>query len=229
MSLLRNKGSQPAPSQPAPAPAGGLQMRKVTKGDQVLLTKKSAAGDDFTLITTWGDKDYDLYALVEYMDGHVETVSCFGTDAAPKSFTTRTNDGSVVHVSGDETAYSVDAPQEVISVHLNPQIRCVVPVVYSAQNSGQGSFYRYRVSTFVVRGKHQTVPHDGSAEMVSIEAVEANRDDQVYTFVPAVIHNGPNGATIEAVELYSRRNSENRPQVRDGVVTMDAGPRNAYK
>jgi tellurite resistance protein TerA len=64
---------------------------------------------------------------------------------------------------------------------------------------------------------------------VAVEAVNANRDDNVYTFVPAVIHIGREGARIEAVELYSRRGSELRPTVSGGVVTMDSGEENSNK
>lgn len=223
----------PTPAASAPAATGGLLTTKktVTKGQSALLVRKSSGGDDFTLITTWGEKDYDLYALVEYRDGHVEVVSCFGTIRQPRRFSLKTEDGAVVHVSGDQTAYGSGRtlPQEVITIHMTPKIKCVVPVVYSAKNSGTGSFRRYRVSTYVIRGGHQVVPTNPDTEMVAVDAVDANRDDHVYTFVPAVIHNGPEGARIEAVELYSGPNSELRPTVTNGVVSMDSGEENSSK
>ena len=198
----------------------------LTKGNRVSLSKSS--GGVYTLITAWGSKDYDLYALVEYTDGHVEVVSCFGTLRRPHDFSTRTKDGAVVHVSGDKTANGSDLPQEVMTVTLNPNIRCVVPVVYSAKNSGAGSFHRYNVSTYVIEGNHEEVPTDGTA-MIRVEAVDASRDEHVYTFVPAVIHNKPTGAELEGVELYSRKSSELRPIVTDGKVTMDGGEENSNK
>lgn len=216
----------------APAGTGGLLTTKktVTRGQSALLVRKSGAGDEFTLIAAWDEKDYDLYALVEYLDGHVETVACFGTMRRPDNFSTRTSDGAVVHVSGDKTAYADDLPQEVISIKVTPKMRCIVPVVYSAKNSGVGSFYRYKVSTYVIRGNHRVVPKDDSGvEMVHVDAVDANRDEHVYTFVPAVIHITPEGASIEAVELYSRLGSELRPTVRNGKVSMDTGEENSGK
>ena len=217
------------PPASAPAANGLLLTKKVVKGQSELLVRKSSSGDEFTLITTWGEKDYDLYALVEYTDGHVETVSCFGTMRRPHDFSLKTSDNAVVHVSGDKTAYGDDLPQEVITIRATPKMRCIVPVVYSAKNSGTGSFHRYRVSTYVIRGTHREVPRNNSAEMVHVDAVDANRDDHVYTFVPAVIHISPEGARIEAVELYSRRNSELRPTVKNGKVSMDAGEENSGK
>ncbi len=211
------------PTAPA-ASASGVSL--VKKGQRVSLEKTPSGV--YTLITAWGEKDYDLYALVEYVDGHVEVVSCFGTVNSPLDFSTRTSDDAVIHVSGDKTAYGDDLPQEVMTVQLNPNIKCVVPVVYSAKNSGTGSFRRYKVSTYVIEGQHDVVPQDNT-KMVSVEAVDASKDDNVYTFVPAVIHNGPSGAELEAVELYSRRSSELRPTVTNGTVTMDSGEENGNK
>ena len=214
-----------------PAAGGGLLTTKktITQGQSALLVRKQSSGDEFTLITTWGEKDYDLYALVEYIDGKVETVSCFGTMRYPNRFSLKTVDGAVTHVSGDQTAYDQDLPQEVISIKVTPKMRTIVPVVYSAKNSGVGSFHRYKVSTYVIRGNHSVVPKGDSAEMIAVDAVNANRDDNVYTFVPAVIHITSEGARIEAVELYSRRGSELRPTVQNGRVSMDTGEENSGK
>lgn len=232
----KNEATTTAPA-PAPTPtsapsaAGGglLTTKKITQGQSALLVRKQSSGDEFTLIATWGQKDYDLYALVEYLDGHVEVVSCFGTMRHPKRFSLKTEDGAVSHVSGDKTAYGQDLPQEVITIKATPKMRCIVPVVYSAKNSGTGSFHRYGVSTYVIRGNHSVVPKDNSAEMVAVEAVNANRDEHVYTFVPAVIHITAEGARIEAVELYSARGSEFRPTVKNGKVSMDTGEENSGK
>lgn len=213
-----------ATTESEPTASGSINL---TKGNAVSLSKGS--GGCFTLITKWGEKDYDLYALVEYTDGHVETVSCFGTMRNPKGFSLKTDDNAVVHVSGDKTAYGQNLPQEVMSVRLNPQIRCVVPVVYSAKNSGTGSFRKYRVDTFVIPGTHKVVPQS-TAGMVEVLAVDANPDNNVYTFVPAIIDNSnPNNPQLIAVELYSRPSSEFRPTVKNGVVRMDSGEENGTK
>ncbi len=225
---LFKKESQGATAVAAPptAPASSAGVSLVKKGQRVSLEKTPSGV--YTLITTWGKKDYDLYALVEYVDGRVEVVSCFGTLSSPLDFSTRTSDDAVIHVSGDKTAYGDDLPQEVMTVRLNPDIKCVVPVVYSAKNSGVGSFRKYKVSTYVIEGQHDVVPQDNT-KMISVEAVDASKDNNVYTFVPAVIHNGPNGPELEGVELYSRRNSEYRPTVSNGSVTMDSGEENGNK
>jgi hypothetical protein len=227
-----NVTTAPAPTTSTPPASGGglLTTKKtITQGQSALLVRKQASGDEFTLIAAWGQKDYDLYALVEYVDGHVEVVSCFGTVKHPKRFSLKTEDGAVSHVSGDKTAYGQDLPQEVIAIKVTPKMRTIVPVVYSAKNSGTGSFHRYGVSTYVIRGNHSVVPTNDSAEMIAVDAVNANRDDNVYTFVPAVIHISAEGARIEAVELYSRRGSELRPTVKNGKVSMDSGEENSDK
>ncbi|HVI69737.1 MAG TPA: hypothetical protein VM581_04760 [Magnetospirillaceae bacterium] len=208
-------------------PPGVINLTKESGG--IKLTKDT--GDVFSIIARWGRKDYDVYALVEYVDGHVEVVSCFGTTDAPHDFSMRTKDGAVVHVSGDKATSDhggADLPQEVIRVTLNSNIRTVVPVVYSAKNSGTGSFKRYGVSTYVIAGAHDTVPQS-APQMLRVEAVNASNNDNVYTFVPAAIINGPDGAQLLPLELYSRGGSELRPTVQNGRVSMDSGKENAAK
>lgn len=198
------------------------------KGQKVTLEKRPDGL--YTLIARWGRKDYDLFGLVEYYDGHDETVSCFGTTAHKRRFSMRTKDGAVIHITGDQATSDSggpDLPQEIIHVRLNDKIKAIAMVVYSAKNSGVGSFHDYRVSTYVAEGLHQDVPTSGTR--VSIEAADANRDEYVYTLVPVVIHNTPAGPVVEAVELYSKPHSEQRPVLRDGRVTMDEGPENAKK
>ncbi|MGH9188568.1 MAG: TerD family protein, partial [Acidimicrobiales bacterium] len=70
--------------------------------------------------------------------------------------------------------------------------------------------------------------------VVTIAATNAESNDRIYTCVPGIIRNTPEGVVIEAVELYSEPNSENRPKLvlnaDDTVrVSMDAGPKNDYK
>jgi hypothetical protein len=71
---------------------------------------------------------------------------------------------------------------------------------------------------------------NGAGDVVAISSENASNDDRVYTCVPAIIRQDGNEVAVDAVELYSQRNSEDRPLVNDdGTVTMDKGPRNAYK
>jgi len=210
------------------APAGTVSL---VKGKTISLTKATTPGGDFwTLIARWTERDYDLYALVEYQDGHVEVVSCFGTLQRPKDFSLSTKDGAVKHVTGDKVAKpgQPDEPWEAIQVQFNDNIRCVVPVVYSAKNSGTGSFAQYGVDTFVLQGRYERVPPSAPHSVVVL-AENANVDRNVYTYVPVVIHNDPAGPRLDPVDFYSRRNSENRPTVHHGVVTMDNGPENGNK
>ncbi len=103
-----------------------------------------------------------------------------------------------------------------------------MPVVYSAKNSGVGSFHEYQVGTYIMEGLHNVVGNVRNS--VAIDPADANRDRNVYTLVPAIIHNDPtNGPRVEAVELYSRPGSELHPTVQNGKVSMDTGPENSDK
>ena len=111
-----------------------------------------------------------------------------------------------------------------MEIVLDDSVAAVVPVVYSAQSNGTGSFRRYQVSTTVTNG----------TDSVTIDARDANDADDVYSLVPAVIYHHPEGAVVERVERYSEPGSERRPAVSlaaDGSVTvaMDRGPENDYK
>ena len=70
----------------------------------------------------------------------------------------------------------------------------------------------------------------GGGDTVTIDASNASADDAVFTCVPGIIINDPDGVRIQFLELYSAQGSENRPVV-DGelIVKMDAGPVNAFK
>jgi len=193
---------------------------------------------EFSLICHFGDRDYDAAAHVEYWDGHVEVVSTYGTIGNPRGWSTQTQDGAVVHVTGDQTTMGVrrqrGGAQEVIHIRLHPGIRAVMPWVYSAKKSGAGSFAEYQVGTYVVKGLTEDIPRPGSnATAVSVPPANACTDRNVYTLVPCVIHNTPEGARVEFVEKYSHsgggRRAELRPELRDGKVYMDAGPENDDK
>ncbi len=176
-----------------------------------------------TVTISWPDTtDYDVYALVQYTDGHTETVSQFGTKE-DKKFTAITSDGAVKHLGDVKRgggAGKKGLADEVIEIALNPSIVRIVPVAYSAQSNGTGSFRRYKVSMTI---------DNGAGDIVEINAKDADNNDRVYSCVPGVITNGDQ-VRIEKLEAYSKPGSERRPTItKTGEVRMDAGPVNAYK
>lgn len=235
----RNNGG----STPAGGNSSGLDLDKedlgvqsgaidLDKGQVVTLdldkTDEDTGFAQFSLIATF-DKDYDVLALVEYKDGHTEDVACFGTEAKRK-FSMRTQDGAVVHFTGDKDGYSAPngSSMEIIHVTMNPDIKAIGFYVYSAQNSGVGSFREYRVSSYVVEG-HVTAPPTGG-NYVSIAAKDANTNRTVYSVVPVIIHNTDTGLpAVEFVEAYSAPGSEKRPIIRGGKIVMDGGAKNLFK
>lgn len=199
-----------ASSSTAPGSSGTVNL---TKGGTVNLTKTST----ITLTCSWPDNtDYDVYALVEYTDGHVEHVAAFAATDIPESLATA--DNAVRHL-GDVQRGTGQIATETIEVCLNDQIVTVVPVVYSAQSNGYGSFHKYQVSMDVRTG----------ADHAHVDSSEASTNSKVYTCVPAVLHHHGGQVRLDAIEQYSKKRSENRPTVRGGVVLMDTGPRNIYK
>ena len=104
---------------------------------------------------------------------------------------------------------------------MNANILAVVPVVYSAQSNGTGSFREYMVSMAI---------DNGQGTRVEIDAASAKANPLVYTCVPGIILNTDEGLTILALEKYSKPSSENRPLITKNLtVRMDAGPTNAFK
>ena len=173
-----------------------------------------------TAVCSWPPAtDYDVYALVRYRDGRTETVSTFGTKQDSR-FETSTRDGAVRHL-GDVQRSSDAMASETIEIRLTPDVVAVVPVVYSAQSNGAGSFRRYRVGMSI---------DNGQGQKVVIDASNASDHDNIYTCVPGIILNSDQGVQVNALEQYSRRGSENRPEITPDLrVLMDAGPVNAYK
>ncbi|WP_420123393.1 TerD family protein [Nakamurella sp.] len=246
-------GAPPAPV-PAPGPAPAINLRKpgidavdlgtrtgtinLRKGEQVTITRTPL----IVATCTWPRAtDYDIFALVRYRDGRTETVSTFGTADAPHDVRPATADGAVRH-GGDvgrtqgtkprgwrrkaTPTIGSDLGRESVEITLNPQIAAVVPVVYSAQSNGTGSFRRYQVSMAIDNGSTE----QGGGDTVTIDATSASADDAVYTCVPGIIINDPDGVRIQFLELYSAPGSEHRPVVGDDlIVRMDAGPLNAFK
>ncbi len=216
---------------------GTINLRK---GEQVTIRKTPR----IVATCTWPRAtDYDIFALVRYRDGRTETVSTFGTAERKDDFRPATADGAVRH--GGDIGRAEAAPtqrkgwrrkpvpaaepglgRESIEITLNPQIAAVVPVVYSAQSNGDGSFRRYQVSMAIDNGSTEA----GGGDTVTIDAAGASDNDAVFSCVPGIIINDQDGVRIQFLELYSAPESENRPVVGDDlIVTMDAGPTNAYK
>lgn len=189
----------------------------LTKGARVTIEKTPT----IKAVAKWSSlTDYDLYALVLTKDGVVHTVSTFGTANQPHSYSESILSGAVKHL-GDVGRQSDGAAQEIIEIKLTPEILAVVPVAYSAQSNGTGSFRRYKVDLGI---------DNGSGTQVSISSANADRNDKIYSVAIGIIRNTADGVQIEALEAYSRPNSENRPVLLpDGTVQMDAGPKNTYK
>lgn len=146
----------------------------------------------------------------------------FGAKGVPalKSY----GNGAVEHM-GDVGRDRESMKTEVIKLRLNDDILAVVPVVYSAQSNGTGSFYRYRVSMSIDN-------HQGTS--VTIHAKHANDNDRIYSCVPGILQNTNDGVIIRPLELYSKPNSERRPKLKmkysnEIDVLMDKGPINDYK
>ena len=155
-------------------------------------------------------------------------MSTFGTEDEAKAFHLATKDRAVRHTGDVGRAKGkgwrkpvAQVGREAIEINLNSAILAVVPVVYSAQSNGDGSFRRYQVSMAI---------DNGSGDTVTIDAGNASDDDAVYSCVPGIIINDPDGVRIQFLELYSEPGSEERPVIGgDLIVEMDAGPVNAFK
>ncbi|MEI2282698.1 TerD family protein [Paenibacillus polysaccharolyticus] len=203
-----------------------LNLQKVTgkinleKGQKSVLIDKTP---EITATVSWETgTDYDIYALVYTKDGKQIDVAMFGAKGVPplQSF----GNGAVEH-KGDVGRSNQAIKTEVIKLRLRDDILAVVPVVYSAQSNGTGSFYRYKVSMSIDN-------HEGTS--VTISAKNANNNDKIYTCVPGILYNTPDGVIISPLELYSKPNSEFRPKLKMGSskmveVIMDKGPMNDYK
>lgn len=202
----------PAPEKPAP-----LGVINLAKGSVIELAKQAVV----TATVSWPPAtDYDVYAIVAYRDGRQLVVSTFGTREQPHDFTTATPDGAVRHL-GDVQRSSNASATETLEIRPNPDIVAIVPVVYSAQSNGTGSFHRYKVSMRI---------DDGAGSTVVIDATTAERNDRIYTCVPGIVRVTAGGLSIENLELYSKPASEHRPVINSALqVDMDLGPVNAYK
>ncbi|MET8799566.1 TerD family protein [Nocardia sp. NPDC004568] len=218
-------GPVPHPTPAAAAPPG-VDFSKgavtLTKGAPPVLLEKSPL---VRMRVAWASgTDYEAYALVVLTDGsvvHVATFPAAGIPADPRY-------GDLVRHLGDRGRGDIrrggGQTEEIIEVRLAPEIVAVIPVAYSAINNGTGSFHKYRVTLSIENG----------ADSVSIPADQAKKSSWIFTCVPGIVYNRPEGVLIERLELYSRRFSEHRPAAilqPDGrvEVRMDKGPVNRFK
>lgn len=162
--------------------------------------------------------DYDLYAIVLMKNGQQFVVSTFGSKEQP-SPTTSILDGAVRHL-GDVGRTGTGQAEETIEIRLTDEIDRVIPVAYSAQSNGGGSFRKYQVTTMI---------DNGAGDTVTINSTDASRNPMVFTMAIGAIINTPAGVVIEGLEKYSRFASENRPAFVNGELKMDAGSRNIFK
>ena len=232
---------EPTPKPPQPAPVSvsvakaspGISLEKVSgkvdlsKGTKAVIIAKTP---EITVSVSWNSStDYDVYALVYLSSGEQVDVAMFAAQGVPPM---QSYGNGAVHHSGDvgrtKTGFFQKKDQiakEEIKIRLNDSIKAVVPVAYSAQSNGTGSFHKYKVSMLIDN-------HSGTE--VNIPSENANKNNKIYTCVPGVIVNTPDGVVIKALEYYSQPGSEHRPKLtmgEDGMVDvlMDQGPVNAYK
>jgi tellurite resistance protein TerA len=190
------------------------------KGQKPVIIEKTP---EITATVSWKTgTDYDIYALVYTKNGRQVDVAMFGAKGTPPL--SQFGNGAVQHM-GDVGRNSGSKKTEIIKLRLTDDILAVVPVVYSAQSNGTGSFYRYKVSMSIDN-------HSGTS--VTISSKNANNNDRIYTCVPGILHNTPDGVIISPLELYSLPNSERRPKLKMGSsnmveVLMDKGPINDFK
>ncbi|WP_342467705.1 TerD family protein [Bacillus sp. FSL W8-0629] len=220
--------NEPAPMKTAAKQkvAAPISLEKVQgkisldKGHKPIIIEKTP---EITATVSWeSGTDYDIYALVYTKSGKQIDVAMFGAKGVPalKSY----GNGAVEHM-GDVGRDRESMKTEVIKLRLNDDILAVVPVVYSAQSNGTGSFYRYRVTMSIDN-------HQGTS--VTIHAKHANDNDRIYSCVPGILQNTNDGVIIRPLELYSKPNSERRPKLKmkysnEIDVLMDKGPINDYK
>ncbi|MEV0343422.1 TerD family protein [Nocardia sp. NPDC050713] len=211
---------------PPQTPPPGVNFSKgavtLTKNAPPVLLEKSPV---IRLRVAWASgTDYEAYALVVLNTGEVVHVATFDAKDTPANPQYR----DLVRHLGDRGRGHVRSgggqAEEIIEVRFAPEIVAIVPVAYSAINNGTGSFFKYRVSLAIENG----------ADQVVIPADQAKKSSWIFTCVPGIVYNRPEGVLIERLELYSKRFSEFRPAAflrPDGrvEVKMDKGPINQFK
>lgn len=192
--------------------AGAISLEK---GARVTIEKTPV----ITARCEWSSNtDYDLYALVILKDGRELVCSTFGSEAQPVP-TSELLGGAVRHL-GDVGRGQSGKAQETIEIKLTDEIEAVIPIAYSAQSNGMGSFRKYGVSLGI---------DNGSGTSVTIDSSNASKRMSVFTVVIGIIRNTSEGVVVESLEKYSKSFSEFRPTWKDGQVVMDVGSRNIFK
>ncbi|MCQ1947098.1 MULTISPECIES: hypothetical protein [unclassified Arthrobacter] len=209
------KNNETAPAAPAVdlgKKAGAISLEK---GNRVTIEKTPVV----TARCEWSSNtDYDLYALVILKDGTELVCSTFGSEAQPVP-TPELLGGAVRHL-GDVGRGQNGKAQETIEIKLTDEIEAVVPIAYSAQSNGMGSFRKYGVSLGI---------DNGSGTSVTIDSANASKRMSVFTVAIGVIRNTAEGVVVESLETYSKSLSEFRPAWQNGQVVMDAGSKNIFK
>lgn len=197
----------------------GSPTVSLQKGQKVELKKT----DVITVTAEWSSRtDYDVLAEVLYKDGSTQTVAMFGT-TDDRTWRAQTNDGAVKHLGDVRGSFGGGGlATESLTIRLNPDIVAVLPFVYSAQGNGTGSFRRYKVAMEV---------SNQAGDSVKIVSDNASRNGLVYTCVPAIIRQLPDGTVqIQGVKRYTRMCSEKRPSLTpNGKIRMHGGKRNLAK
>lgn len=213
-----------------PADSSGVQLVKghvsLSKGAGAVRLEKSAL---ITATCTWpSGKDFDIVCQALVKEGDhiaqvdVATYGCMR--GGPKALMRyQAPDGGWIEHAGDIKS---EGGTEIVRVSFSPSILAVAFFAYSAKVNGIGSFQRYKVDVAVDNGKGTVVTVKANDHDPKKEPHHPANNDNVYTFVPATITNSPEGPILDAVEMYSERNSENRPKLdwRHGKVhvKMDA-------
>lgn len=208
------------------ATSNSINLQKVSgnfelsKGKKPILIEKTS--EIIASISWRSGTDYDIYALVMTKDGRQIDVSTFGALGVPALI--NYGNGTVQHM-GDVSRDGGQLKTETIKIRLNDDVLAVVPVAYSAQSNGTGSFHEYEVS--------MSIDNQNGTKII-IPAKNAKQEPTVYTCVPGMIKNTPDGVLIEYLELYSKPSSEHRPILvleKDGSIKilMDEGPINDFK
>jgi len=167
-----DESSAPQPSPSAPALlTSSLNLQKVsgsinlTKGQKPVLIEKTP---EITASISWpSGTDYDVLALVFTKDGGQVDVATFGAEGVPPLM--NYGNGAVVHM-GDVGRGDGSDKTEIIKIRLNDDILAVVPVAYSAQSNGTGSFYEYQVSMLIdnKRGTTVSIPAKNASNIYCI-------------------------------------------------------------
>ncbi len=115
-------------------------MVNMRKGDAPISMRKTAT---ITATASWSSStDYDLYALVVHRTGVVVHIANFGAQGEPAKSSYR---GIGLGKDAGRAAGSSGTALETLTIGFDDSIAAVIPVAYSAQSNGSGSFRRYKV------------------------------------------------------------------------------------